>query len=625
MTNQQFYVLNEAFESCQEGVVGELYIGGIGLARCYWRDEEKTSKRFITHPHTGDRLYCTGDLGRYIPDGNIEFQGRIDHQVKIRGFRIELGEIEAVLGQHPDVQLAVVAAQEDVPGQKRLIAYIVSKVIAERTPFKTECLVEIDGDRSVKLHTEDISIGGIGVIGVPDNWPSRGNAPVLTPESVRAMAGGLPLLANHTFIEQRLRLRLVLPGDAEEQCFEGTVAWCQGNQAGIELSLTPSEEAVIQQSIDYLLETQGLLKFLERTAAGKLRNFLKEKLPDYMVPSSFVFLKTLPLTPNGKIDRWALAPAVKTPELRQDYVAPQTPLEEVVAGIWAEVLGLERVGIRDNFLELGGHSVLVTQIATRMRDTFQVELPLRTLFESATVADLAHNLEIASHKAPIPQAPPIQPISRDRDLPLSFGQQQLWFLCQLASDIPFYNEPITIRLPGAVNITALERSINEIIKRHEILRTTFAVVNGQPVMVIQDTFNFTLPVVNLGELSETERESEALRLATLEAKQSFDLSEAPLLRGTLMQLGEADYRLFLTIHHIAIDGVSLYGLFMKELATLYSAFSLGLRSPLAELPIQFADFASWQRQWLQGEVLENQLRYWKQQLADLPTLQLPTD
>ncbi|MEG4421610.1 amino acid adenylation domain-containing protein [Microcoleus sp. LAD1_D5] len=598
MTNQQFYVLNEAMEPCQEGVVGELYIGGIGLARCYWRDEEKTNKRFITHPHTGDRLYCTGDLGRYLPDGNIEFQGRIDHQVKIRGFRIELGEIEAVLGQHPDVQVAVVAAQEDVPAQKRLIAYVVSKVTAERTPFKSECLAEFDGDRSVKLQTEDISIGGIGVVGVPDNCSTS----------------------------QRVRLRLMLPGDAEERCFEGTVAWCQGNQTGIELSLTPTEEAVIQQSIDHLLETQGFLKFLQRTAAGKLRNFLKDKLPDYMVPSSFIFLKSLPLTPNGKIDRQKLlAPAVKIPEVGQDYVAPQTPVEEVVAGIWAEVLGLERVGIRDNFLQLGGHSLLVTQIATRMRDTFQVELPLRTLFESATVADLAHNLEIASQKAPIPQAPPIQPISRNQDLPLSFSQQQLWFLCQLAPDTPFYNEPITIRLPGSVNIPALERSISEIIKRHEILRTTFALVDGQPVMVIQDTLNFTLPVVNLGEFPETERESEALRLATLEAKQPFDLAQGPLVRATLMQLGEADYRLFLTIHHIAIDAVSLYSVLLKELATLYSAVSLGLPSSLPELAIQFADFAYWQRQWLQGEVLENLLRYWKQQLANLPTLPLPTD
>jgi amino acid adenylation domain-containing protein len=598
MTNQHFYVLDEAMEPCQEGVVGELYIGGIGLARCYWRDEEKTSQRFITHPHTGDRLYCTGDLGSYLPDGNIEFIGRIDHQVKIRGFRIELGEIEAVLGQHPDVQVAVVAAQEDLPGQKRLIAYVVSKVTAERTPFKSECLAEFDGDRSVKLETEDISSSGIGAIGVPDNW-SKG---------------------------KRLHLRLVLPGDTEERCFEGTVAWCQGNQAGIELSLTASEEAVIQESIDYLLETQGFLKFLQRTAAGKLRNFLKDKLPDYMVPSSFVFLKTMPLTPNGKIDRQKLlGPAVKIPELGQDYVAPQTPVEDVVAGIWAEVLGLERVGIRDNFLELGGHSLLVTQIATRIRDTFQVELPLRILFESATVADLARNLEIARQKAPTPQPSSIQPISRHRDLPLSFRQEQLWFLCQLAPDIPFYNEPITIRLPGSVNIAALQGSINEIIKRHEILRTTFAVVDGQPVMVIQDAFNFILPVVNIGELPEAERESEALRLATLEAQQPFDLTQGPLLRGTLMRLGEADYRLFLTIHHIAIDGVSLYSLFMKELATLYSAFSLGWRSPLPELRVQFADFAYWQRQWLQGEVLENQLRYWKQQLANLPTLQLPTD
>ncbi|WP_445302295.1 amino acid adenylation domain-containing protein [Microcoleus sp. F4-D5] len=600
LANKQIYLLDAQLQPVPIGLPGELYIGGDGLARGYLNRPELTAERFILNPFSDEpdsRLYKTGDLVRYLPDGNIEFLGRIDHQVKIRGFRIELGEIEAVLSQHPDVQVAVVAAQENVPGQKRLVAYVVSKITAKCT-FKSEAIAEFDGDYSVKLHTENISINGISAIGVPDTC-SKG---------------------------MRVRLRLVLPGDAQERCFEGSVAWCQGNQVGFELSLTPTEEDLIQQSIDYLLETQGFLKFLQRTTAGKLRGFLKNKLPDYMVPSSFVFPKTLPLTPNGKIDRQKLlASAATIPALEQNFVAPRTPVEEALVGIWTEVLGLEQVGIRDNFFELGGHSLLVTQIVTRMRDTFQVELSLTTLFEFPTVAALADSLEIAGRKASKPLTSPIQPVSRHQDLPLSLTQEQLWFLCQLAPDTPFYNEPITIRLPGSVNIAALERSISEIIRRHEVLRTTFTLVDGQPVMVIRDAPNFTVPVVNLEEFPETGRETEALRLATLEAKRPFDLSQGPLLRATLMQLGETDCRLFLTLHHIAIDGISLYGVFLKELATLYTTFSLGLPSPFPELPIQFADFAHWQRQWLQGEVLANRLAYWKQQLADLPTLQLPSD
>ncbi|MCL1472480.1 non-ribosomal peptide synthetase [Argonema antarcticum] len=612
MTNQQFYVLNEAMEECQEGEAGQLYIGGIGLARCYWRDPEKTSQRFITHPHTGTRLYCTGDLGRYLPDGNIEFIGRIDNQVKIRGFRIELGEIEAVLNQHPDVQVAVVTAPEEIAGQKRLVAFVVSKLTAERIPCKTEVITEFDDNSSVKVQTEDISIGGIGLVNVPNHW----------------------------FKDQSINLRLILPGNIQESSFQGTVAWCNGNRAGIELSLTSTEQTVIQQSIDYLLESQGFLKFLQRTAAGKLRSFLKDKLPDYMVPSSFVFLNSLPLTPNGKIDRQNLvADAVKNSHTQSDlststvaisgldsnFVAPRTPTEEVLAGIWAEVLGLEHISIQDKFLELGGHSLLVTKIVTRIRETFQIEIPLRTVFESSTVAELAHKIEVATHKTLLPQAPPIQPISRNQNLPLSLGQEQLWFLCQLAPDTPFYNEPITIHLPGSVNAAILERSIDEIIKRHEILRTTFAWVDGEPMMVIRDAATFTLPLVNLAEFPETERESEALRIATLEARLPFDLVQGPLLRATLIQLSATDCRLFITLHHIITDAVSLYSVFLKEIATFYTAFSLGLPAPLPEVSIQYADFAYWQRQSLQGEFLANQLDYWKQQLANLPTLQLPTD
>ena len=228
------------------------------------------------------------------------------------------------------------------------------------------------------------------------------------------------------------------------------------------------------------------------------------------------------------------------------------------------------------------------------------------MFASPTVAELARNLEIAIQKAPIPQVPPIQAVTRNQKLPLSFNQQQLWLLSQLAPNTPFYNEPFTIHLPGSVNIAALERSISEIIKRHESLRTRF-IANRQPVMVIQDAYNFNLPFVDLGELPpEAERETEALRLASVEAKQPFDFTSGPILRGTLIQLSEEDCRLFLTIHHIIIDGISIYSIFLTELAEFYTAFSSGL-------PRSYQNYHSicglclWQRQWLEGEMLESQL------------------
>jgi amino acid adenylation domain-containing protein len=337
IANIQVYILDAQLQPVPIGIPGELYIGGAGLARGYLNRPELTAERFILNPFSDEpssRLYKTGDLARYLSDGNIEFLGRIDQQVKIRGFRIELGEIEAVLSQHPDVRDSVVIKREDASGNQRLVAYIVSNLTPERTPFKSECLAEFDGNPAVKLRTEDISLGGVGLLGVPDTCGPG----------------------------QTVRLCLHLPGFDEELWLAGTVAWCRGNQAGIELALGAIEQDIFQQSIAYLLETHGFLKILQRTAVGSLRNVLKQKLPNYMMPSSFVFLNNLPVTPNGKIDRKAL-PEPDSFNAQLDYVAPQTEIEEAIATAWQQVLHPEKVGVGDNLwdIQLGEIQAVLSQ------------------------------------------------------------------------------------------------------------------------------------------------------------------------------------------------------------------------------------------------------------------------
>ncbi|MFZ0922507.1 MAG: amino acid adenylation domain-containing protein, partial [Candidatus Acidiferrales bacterium] len=358
----------------------------------------------------------------------------------------------------------------------------------------------------------------------------------------------------------------------------------------------------------------------------ELRGFLKEQLPEHMVPAVFVLLDALPLLSNGKIDRRALpAPDRARPELDKAFVAPRTPTEELLAEIWAQLLDLERIGVHDNFFDLGGHSLLATQAVSRMREAFQVEIPLRRLFEVPTVAGLAESIEAARQAGQDLLAPPILPVPRSGDMALSFAQQRLWFFDQLEPGLPAYNIPAAVRLKGPLNLAALERSLNEIVGRHESLRTTFANVEGRPTQVIAPTLMIKLPVVDLRKLPVSERETEIRRLITAEAQRPFDLSRGPLIRGTVLRLGDEEHVGLLTMHHIVSDGWST-GILVRELATLYVAFCFGGPSPLPALPIQYADFAHWQRQWLQGEVLETQIAYWKEQLAGARTLiDLPTD
>jgi amino acid adenylation domain-containing protein/non-ribosomal peptide synthase protein (TIGR01720 family) len=360
--------------------------------------------------------------------------------------------------------------------------------------------------------------------------------------------------------------------------------------------------------------------------ADDLKGSLKAKLPDYMVPSAFVFLEALPLTANGKLDRRALpvpeAPATKEAAIP---VAPRAPIEEELAAIWREVLRVETVGAHDDFFQLGGHSLLATQVMSRIRGALGVELPIRSIYESPTIAGLATVVgECLRGGGGAPQ-PPLVQVGRSEHLPLSFAQQRLWFLDQMVPDTPAYNIPGALRLEGELEVAALERALAEIVRRHEVLRSTVGVVAGRPVLRVDPSGSFVLATLDLRELPESQRDEEALRLAGEEARRPFDLVAGPLFRSTLIRVREREHVLLVTLHHIVSDAWSL-GVLVHELGVLYAAYAAGRPSPLPDLAVQYADFAEWQRQWLQGEVLESQLSYWRGRLAGpRPVLDLPTD
>ncbi|MBD1938352.1 non-ribosomal peptide synthetase [Microcoleus sp. FACHB-68] len=532
----QTYILDSHLQPVPIGVFGELCIGGKGLARGYLNRPDLTAEKFIPNPFfkekeksplitASSRLYKTGDLARYLPDGTIELLGRIDYQEKIRGFRIELSEIEAIISQHPKVEQSVVTVWKDAAGNKNLVAYVVS---------------------------------------------------------------------TSNFGAQNPNI-----GDSRVPCLTHPTAFHFPNNAA--------------ELIGFGIKSE-------------LRGFLKEKLPDYMVPATFVLLETLPLTPNGKVDRRALpAPQLTTSDLKENFAAPRTPIEEVIAQTYALVLGVEKVGIYDNFFELGGHSLLATQVISRLREAFQIAIPLSWLFESPAVASLTIRIETALKSEQKFAAPPIHPVPRNQTLPLSFAQQRMWLLQQLAPDSSLYNSPVAVRLKGSLNLAALEQSLNEIIQRHEALRTSFVEMEGELVQIIHGTVKITLPMIDLSEVPASNHDAEVRRLAIEDAVKPFDLTQCPLLRATLLRLNSQEHITLLTMHHIVSDGWSM-GVFLKELAALYEAFCAGNPSPLPELPVQYADFAVWQRQWLQGEVLQSQLNYWKQQLSGrCPQLKFSTN
>ncbi|MEM7582119.1 MAG: amino acid adenylation domain-containing protein [Acidobacteriota bacterium] len=363
----------------------------------------------------------------------------------------------------------------------------------------------------------------------------------------------------------------------------------------------------------------------QEIAAEDLRDFLTERLIEASIPNIFVQLSSLPLGLNGKLERRALPSLSEVRDkVQRAYIAPRTTTEELIAAMWAELLGFEKVGRHDNFFELGGHSLVAIQAISRARETFHVDISLQKLFQARTVAAFSESIDSASRQAESLVAPEIQRVSRDDSLPLSFAQERLWVLDQLEPGTPAYNIVIDLRLEGLLDVDILDRSLSEVVRRHEGLRTVFRSHEGRPIQVILPEIASYLRRVDLSHLETEQREAEALLSVKAETSKGFDLATGPLMRSVLLRLGDQDHLLVLTLHHIISDGWSL-DLMIREMVTLYLAFSRSQPSPLAELPIQYADFSHWQRDWLKGEVLERQMELWRRRLADVPPLQLPVD
>ncbi|MBT6225659.1 MAG: amino acid adenylation domain-containing protein, partial [Candidatus Scalindua sp.] len=355
--------------------------------------------------------------------------------------------------------------------------------------------------------------------------------------------------------------------------------------------------------------------------SSEIREYLKTKLPDYMIPAFFIIIDRMPLTSNGKIDRNKLLLQERSLiHSETEYIAPDTSTEEMLALIWSEVMDVEVIGSNSDFFDIGGHSLLATQVVSRIRKCFSVDFSVRRLFELPVLSDMSKEID-AKHRESTLKLSPITAVGRKGKLPLSFAQERLWFLDKLIPDSPFYTIPLAIRINGSLKIDVLEKCFNEIIRRHEALRTTFPTINGIAVQAIAPVKHMPLTIKDLNHLSDDMQTKEVERAVFKEFSLAFDLAEDPLIRFSLMKLKPSKHVLLLTMHHIVSDGWSM-GIFVKELTELYKAFSKDMKSSLPELPVQYADFAAWQRNALD---IEPQLHYWKNQLSELPVLKLPLD
>lgn len=481
VANTTLHVLDRELQPVPIGVAGELYLGGLCLADGYFDRPELTADRFVASPFDqAARMYKTGDLVRYLPDGRLDYLGRADTQVKVRGFRVEPGEVETALAALDGVEACAVTARKNANGDTILAAYVVG----------------------TDIRVDD------------------------------------------------------------------------------------------------------------------LRASLKKTMPEYMVPTAFVVLDALPLTPSGKVDRKAL-PAPDLTATDNEYVAPRGEVEEAIATIFREVLGLTRVGAHDDFFALGGHSLLATRVVSRARAALRFELPVRALFEDSTVARLAQRVTSATSDRSAPRA--LAKVDRSKPVPASYAQSALWFLDQLQGASSAFNLSEVVRLRGPIDAHHLERAVQALVARHETLRTTFVAVDGEPHQVIRPSVDVRLSRIDASS------EEDALRIVEKEVDTPFDLSRGPLVRAVLVRISESAHLLALCIHHTATDGLS-NGILLDELSASYAAFVKGAPSPVQAETVGYADFAAWQRGHLRGDFLASEIAFWRSELAGAPpSLELPTD
>ncbi len=486
--NTLIYILDKYLKPVPVGVVGQIYIGGAGVGKGYFNDPEKTSQSFIPDPFEGGeaRMYASGDLGRWLPDGNIDFIGRSDFQIEIRGYRVEMGEIEAVLSSHEQIRECVVIDKKDTEGQVRLVAFYLAE-----SPLSNE----------------------------------------------------------------------------------------------------------------------------------ELHSYLKVYLPHYMIPSQFIHLDSLPMTPNGKLDREALIRMITLDTGQTEYIEPRTRMERLLVDIWKDILNVERIGVLDNFFDLGGHSLKATRVMSRIKSSLNVDVPLKVMFEQPTVRDLA--LAIKGMKSGETGSADIPVLEKSDYYEVSNAQKRLWFLDKLILDPSSYNVHADVLLEGKLDTTILRDAFQAVVDRQEGLRTTFSTVNGKPVQVITDRLEVVMPVVDMTGRSEDS--SEVKLVIDMEGAYHFNLEAGPLFRIKMLKLGDDKHILMLTMHHIISDGWSL-GILLREVAAEYAADINNAESMLPPLKIQYRDFSAWQKGLLEDGALKDQEDYWVGKLrGPLPFLDLPVD
>ncbi|MEM7353574.1 MAG: amino acid adenylation domain-containing protein, partial [Acidobacteriota bacterium] len=520
LANTKAYGFDPRLRPSPVGVPGELFIGGVCLARGYLADPRKTAAAFVPNAHgdePGGRLYRSGDLVRSLPDGRWVFLRRRDLQIKLRGQRIEPGEIEAALIAHPAIGNAVITVHSPT--------------------------------------SEDTT-------------------------------------------------------DRSDPADRLLVAWLEGTSDD-----PPPTET--------------------------LRRDLLDSLPAYMVPALFQWLEALPLNSSGKVDRGALErrPVTLEPEDREEAsTAPRTPTEEILLGIWSDVLQRSKpkrdtpqrdtLGPNDNFFDLGGHSLLATRVTSRASAVFDTDLGPRDLFENPTVGLLAEAIDRGLRSGPDSAAPslPLEPVDRATPLPLSFAQARLWFLDQLAPGSLTYNSTFPLGLEGQLDVAHLQRAFQELVARHEVLRTTFALAGDEPVQVITPPAEHPMPWVDLAHLEPSDRARQVERLTFEDEQRPFDLVRGPLVRTLLLRQADDQHALLLSIHHIVFDGWSL-PILLSEVAAFYrTGLDPASTKPLTALPVQYADYAAWQRQRLSGDALQAELDYWRQALSStMPPARMALD